>query len=364
MLRKFFLVVIFLALPSAVFAQDFPIHKDEFYKAEVMQILEEGEKRYGEIVNPYQLIRLKLLDKDEEIEVEHGSTFRLQDRTRVRVNDKVVVLKSTDAVGNFQYYVVDKYRLDNIIFPLLLFFIFVLGIARLKGLGSIIGLVVSLIVILKFIVPRIVNGQDPVITSIIGSIGIMFVTIYLSHGFSRKTTTALISTVLALSLTGILAALFVNFVKLTGMGSETAYGLTFGFQNVNLQGILLGGIIIGALGVLDDVTTTQSAAIFELKKANPALKFAELFKRGMNVGKEHISSLVNTLFLAYTGASLPVLMILSLNPSEQPLWLLLNNESILEEVVRTLAGSAGLVLAVPITTVIAAWVAGKRLKPH
>ena len=229
-------------------------------------------------------------------------------------------------------------------------------------MGSIIGMLVSLLVILKFIVPQILSGNDPLFISIIGSIIIMFLTLYLAHGFSKKTHVALIATILSLTITGFLAVFFVNLSHLSGLGNEDTYLLQFGGLNINLQGILLGGIIIGVLGILDDSTTAQSATIFELFDANNKLTFAHLLKRGMVIGKEHIASLVNTLVLAYAGTALGIFILLEVNPAHQPMWVILNSEVIVEEVVRTLAGSIGLVLAVPITTLIAVFFCKYKLK--
>jgi|SRR3989344_2081895 len=339
-------------------------YQEKFYQAEVIYILEEGEKQIWEIKNPYQKVKLKILDgdkKNEEVIIDHGSTFQLTNNQRVRTDEKVIILGRTNIDNQFEYHIIDKYRMDKILIILFAFFALVLAISRWKGLGSIIGLTISFLIITRFIVPNILNGKDPVLISIIGSFAIAVSTIYLAHGFSKKTGVAVFSTLLALSLTGILANLFVNIARLTGLGSEAAYGLRFGNTgDINIQGLLLGGIIIGALGVLDDVTTTQSASVFELHKTNPALKFRELFKKGMNIGREHIASVVNTLVLAYTGVSLPIFIFLINNPTGQPVWFLLNSESITEEIIRTLAGSFGLVLAVPITTFIATWAATRK----
>jgi uncharacterized membrane protein len=182
----------------------------------------------------------------------------------------------------------------------------------------------------------------------------MFITIYLAHGFSKKTTIALISTFLTLILTGALSTLFVHMTFLSGLGSDDAYALQIGPEaKINFRGLLLGGILIGTLGVLDDVTTGLSASVFELYKANPKISFGQLLKSGLAIGREHISSLVNTLVLAYAGASLPIFLTLVLNPNNYPLWSILNSELIVEEIVRTLAGSIGLVAAVPLTTFLA-----------
>lgn len=353
----------FIPLSFAQETENVPVQ--DFQKAEVIKIIEEGEKQTFDQMRPYQLIELKLLSGTEQgkvITINHGERINLREDQKVSVGDKVVLYRGgiNETVDEFQ--IIDKYRLDNLIFFVSIFFILVLIISRLKGLGSILGLIISFLIILKFIVPQILSGSDPILISIIGASIIMLVTLYLSHGFSFKTTIALLSTIITLIFTGILSFVSVKLNNLTGLGDEAAYGLTFGStQDINFQGLLLGGIIIGALGVLDDVTTTQTATVFELTKLNKSLKLWEVFKKGMVVGKEHISSLVNTLFLAYTGASLPLLLLLILNPAQVPIWMILNNEPMAEEVVRTVAGSMGLVLAVPISTVLASYFFTKKI---
>lgn len=337
----------------------------DYQKAKVLKIVEEGQKEIFEQVRPYQLVEVKIIDGKKQGQIytiNHGDRINLKDYQKVSTGDTVVLYRGgfNGQIDDFQ--IIDKYRLDNLSFFIILFFILVLAVSRLKGLGSILGLIISFLIIIKFIVPQILAGSDPVLITIIGSSAIMLITIYLSHGFSFKTTIALFSTIVTLIITGLISAVLISLGKLTGLGDETAYGLTFGPQtaNINFQGLLLGGIIIGALGVLDDVTTTQTATVFELKKTDKTLNLWQLFQKGMNVGKEHISSLVNTLFLAYTGVSLPLLLILILNPSNTPLWFILNNEPIAGEIIRTIAGSLGLVLAVPITTMLAAYFFSKR----
>ena len=165
-------------------------------------------------------------------------------------------------------------------------------------------MVSSFVILVGFIVPQILKGYDPLLITIIGSSVILFLTIFLAHGVSKKTTSALISTIISLTITGILAIVYVKMVNLTGLGDENNYMLQIGNVDINAQGLLLSGIIIGSLGVLDDVTTTQSASIFEFLKLNKKLSITDLYMRGYTVGREHISSLVNTLILAYAGASL------------------------------------------------------------
>jgi len=195
-------------------------------------------------------------------------------------------------------------------------------------------------------------GGNPIQIAIIGSLFIIPLTFYLSHGFNKKTTVAIIGTLIALVITGILANVFVEISKLTGFASENAAFLQVARGGtVNIRGLLLAGIIIGVLGVLDDITVSQSAVIFQLKKANPKLKQFDLYKKAMDVGQDHISSMVNTLILVYTGAAMPLLLLFINNP--HPFSEVINYEIVADEIVRTLVGSIGLILAVPITTIIA-----------
>lgn len=341
-----------------------PPPKEEVLKAQVTKIIEEGEREVAGKKHPYQRVQLRILDVidgEKEITVNHGEQINLLPRQKVAVGEKIVLLKMMSP-GRTSFQIVDKYRLDILWYILGVFFLLVVGLNRWKGLGSILGLALSLAVIMGFIVPQILAGRDPFTIIILGSIFILVTTMYLSHGFSKSTHIALVATIAALLCSGLLAMFFVEIAKLTGLGSEDAYALQFiETVDINFQGMLLGGIIIGALGVLDDVTTSLSAAISELKKANPNYTYNELVKSGLKIGAEHTSSLVNTLFLAYASAGLPVLLFIILNPTNQPLWAIINSEIVAEEIVRTLAGSIGLVLAIPITTFIAAWAASEKL---
>jgi uncharacterized membrane protein len=180
----------------------------------------------------------------------------------------------------------------------------------------------------------------------------MFLTLYLAHGVNARTTTAILGTMAALALTGALAIIFVNFGRFTGFGSEEASFLQLSAEQVNLQGLLLGGIIIGTLGVLDDVTITQASAVWELRLANPAYGVRDLYRAGIRIGRDHVASTVNTLVLAYAGASLPLLILFSV--SNRGFVDVVNAEVVAAEVVRTLVGSIGLVASVPMTTFLAA----------
>lgn len=360
MIKKFIFILSFLlmslGLTKTVKAQD-TLASDQFFRAKVEAITNQGETITDSQTLPFQELKLQILDapeKGKEIIVEYGKDISLAKDQLVNVGQTVVVDKTVGPDGTPLYQIADKYRLDNVWPIVIFFFLIVLLLSHWKGAGSILGLIISLGVILKYIVPQILAGHDPLTISIIGCLIIMVTTIYLAHGFSTKTTIAVISTFLTLVGIGLLSALFVKITFLTGLGSEDAATLRFGTTaNIDFRGLLLGGILIGALGVLDDVTTGLSASVFELHKANPRLAFPQLFASGLSIGKEHISSLVNTLVLAYAGAALPIFLMIILNVNRYPLWSILNDGLIIEEAVRTLAGSIGLVAAVPLTTLLA-----------
>ena len=231
----------------------------------------------------------------------------------------------------------------------------VVALARWRGIMALAGLAVSLAVLVKFMLPAILEGKSPVAVAVVGAAAIMFVTLYLAHGLNIRTTTAVLGTLGSLLLTGVLAWAFVEAAHFSGLASEEAGFLQATAGGVSLRGLLLGGIVIGSLGVLDDVTVTQASAVWELRQADPGLGFGRLFAAGGRSGRDHIASTVNTLVLAYAGASLPLLVLFTL--SNRDLTGVLTGELVATEIVRTLVGSLGLVAAVPLTTALAAFAA-------
>jgi uncharacterized membrane protein len=270
----------------------------------------------------------------------------------------IVVEHLNRADGTVKLLSREPYRLPWVVALLGAFFLLAITFAGRTGFTSIIGLCVSICILAFFVVPWIGGGSNPLVVSFLGAIAIACTSLYLAHGFSFRTTIALLSTLTTLALSLILSIIAVSLTQLTGGGAEETVFLQLGaLQAVNLRGLLLGGIVIGALGVLDDITTTQTAAINELKRANPSMSRAALYQAGIAIGREHIASLVNTLALAYAGASLPLLL-LFWSDANAPWWVILNNESLVEEIVRTLVGSMTLTLAVPIST----WFACRFMK--
>jgi uncharacterized membrane protein len=279
----------------------------------------------------------------------------------VSEGDGILVGFSPESPPEQQYYFVDYDRASPLIWLALLFGAMVIALSRWRGLAALAGLGVTFVILLMFILPAILEGRSPLAVAIVGAAAIMFVTLYLAHGLNVKTTTAILGTLASLTLTGLLAFLFIQLSRFTGLGSEEAAFLQVSAAQVNLQGLLLAGIIIGALGVMDDVTVTQASAVWELHVANPRYGPKDLFNSALRIGRDHIAATVNTLVLAYAGAAMPLLILFSL--TDQAMSELLTREVIAEEIVRTLVGSIGLVASVPITTGLAALVVTADRRP-
>jgi len=228
-------------------------------------------------------------------------------------------------------------------------------IARLRGVAALVGLAFAFFILLEFVLPGILAEGSPTLVTLVGSSAIMFVVLYLAHGFSARTTTALIGTLFGLTLVGVLGSLAVATARLTGLTSEEAVTISGYDPTLDFSGLVLAGVVVAGLGVLNDVTITQASAIWQLKEASPDTTWGQLYKRGMAIGRDHIASTVYTLVFAYAGAALPLLIIFDLNP--QPWSVTIASSTVAEEVVRTLVGSIALVLAVPVTTAVGAFFA-------
>ena len=339
----------------------------QYHTARILEITDSivqpnylDELGYDQTLKTVKLLILSGANKGKEVETEISI---VTGQNSVEENKTVVLEEIYRVDGSVLYLIGDDYRVNALWIAFGIFVALLLIFAGLKGITSLIGLIFSILILTCFTIPQIVAGQSPLLISIISAFAIAFISIYLSHGFKQRTTIAVISTCITITIAIGMAYLFTSMTKLSGMGSEEAFQLSVWgpLSSIDFRGLLLGGIIIGALGVLDDVTTTQAATIDEISKANKSLPYKELYKRGLSVGREHITSLVNTLALAYVGVSLPLLLIFIANP--RPLWVIINSQMISEEIIRTLVGSIALVLAVPITTVMAAyWFGAKNTK--
>jgi len=259
-----------------------------------------------------------------------------------------MVDQSTDA------YFIDFVRGRAILLIFAIFVVIAFLVGSWTGLRSLLGMLIGLGVIVFFIIPQIAGGRNPVVVSVIGSIIFLGLSLYLVYGWKPMTHAAVISMALALLITGALSFVFIRLARLTGFGNEDMMFLMQQSQiPINMRGILLAGIIIGSLGVLDDLVVGQSSSVFQLHAANQSLTFRDLFTRAMTIGRDHVSASVNTLVLAYAGESLPMLLLFSI--TNVNLGMALNVSYIAEEIVRALAGTIGLFISIPIATALACW---------
>jgi uncharacterized membrane protein len=321
----------------------------------VGKVIDIGESQ--DLNNFFEETTVKVeLEDNLEVSTNVGSyskQFFREGRIILEEDQNVVLLEVPQGEGK-AYHLVDIYRLDSVIYLILAFILLAVIFGGTKGFSSFVGLVVTMIILVAYIVPNILAGKDPVWISFVGSTGIALTSIYLAHGFNRRTTIALVSTMISILISIAFSLIAVNLTSLNGTGSEESLFVAGLIGNINLKGLLLGGIIIGTLGILDDITTAQAAVIEELKLTDYKLKFGQLLSKALSVGKEHIASLINTIVLAYAGASFPLFILIVANLT-QPLWITLNGEFIIEELVRTIVGSSTLILAVPITSIIASY---------
>lgn len=272
----------------------------------------------------------------------------------VTVDDEIILVELTDPTDptTSMYTIAEHQRGKPLLWLVALFAAAIVAFGRWRGLAALAGLTASFAVLLTFVLPGISAGQSPLLVAVVGAALIMFVVLYLTHGVTAQTSVAVLGTLGSLVLTGLLGSLATAATRLTGYGSEEAITLSIFQTNVDLHGLLLAGIIIGSLGVLDDVTVTQAATVTELANANPGLSRRQLYRSATRVGRAHIASTVNTIVLAYAGASLPVLLLLTAD--SRPVSQILTSEFLAQEIVRSAVATLGLIAAVPLTTGLAA----------
>lgn len=365
MLKKLLAILTLgLMLTISLFFSSFSYaQKEETLEGKVDQILEEKTVMMPSGKQLYQKIECLITKgslKGKTIIIKNGN-LAMAKVLKYQKGDKVIISFDQDKEGNKVYFITDYVRRGSLFWLFIIFIGVTLLVSQKRGLNSLLGMSFSFLMIIKFILPSILAGASPLLMTLAGALFIIPVTFYLSHGLNKKTTVAIIGTLIALVITIILAQLFIKSAKLTGFAAEeTSFLQTIKKGTINIKGLLLAGIIIGVLGVLDDITISQSAIVFQLKVANKKISSADLYKRAMVVGKDHIASMINTLILVYSGAALPLLLLFINNP--HPFNEVINYEIIAEEIIRTLVGSIGLVLAVPITTFIASF-SISRAKP-
>jgi len=275
----------------------------------------------------------------------------------VEAGQEVVLIHTPDSVSEQQYHIVDHDRSSALWALVIAFALAVVAFGRWKGLRSLASLGLTFAVVLLFVVPAVLDGRSPMAVAIVGSAAIMLVSLYLAHGWNRTTTVAVLGTLASLVLTGVLAQAAVHLARLNGVLDEETTSLAMQYP-IDMSGLLLAGILIGSLGVIDDITVSQAATVDEVAKANPRWGRARLFRSGMRVGRDHLTSVVNTLVLAYAGASLPLLVLIA--AAARPLGQVLTSQTIATEIVRSVVGTLGLIAAVPITTWLAASLARRE----
>jgi uncharacterized membrane protein len=333
----------------------------ETVEARVIEVVEEGTLDQSEVQQPYQKLRLEILTGQRAgraVTVDYGTQTFGSSVVLYRADDRVQVMRVMRADGGDTYFITEPNRWLPLLMLLMLFVVVIIAVSRWKGVRSLAGLCISLFVITQFILPLILAGYPPMLVSIIGAFALLSITQYLIYGWSTKTHAAVLGILISLIITGVLATIFVDATRLSGYGSEEVGFLQVSGIPIDPRGLLLAGILIGALGVLDDVTIGQASSVFELSSANSALGVRELYRRAMNIGQDHIASTVNTLVLAYVGASLPMFLLFAIYP--QPFGQIINREFVTEEIVRTLVGSLGLVISVPLTTLLAGLLTGRK----
>ena len=296
----------------------------------------------------YQKVKVRILDKDSR-----GKEVTIEDTSfPVKVGDKVY-MRHVITSDNMEYYSIQEpYRIPALLYIFLFFFVAVLVFGGKQGFLALLALFVSFGFIFKLLFPQILHGGNIVILATLGALLSLFVVMFFTHGFTRLTTAAFLGCLTSVVVTVALAFVAVRMTSLTGFSEEESVFLNIVTKgNLDFVALLIGGIIIGVIGVIDDVAITQASVVHELRYANQNLSPRELYRKASAVGKNHMGAVINTLILAYTGASLPLVLLLYV--SDAPLLELINREAIATEIVRSCVGSVGLLLAVPLTTIIA-----------
>jgi uncharacterized membrane protein len=278
----------------------------------------------------------------------------------VSVGDRIIVSFAAQAPEGEQYAFQDFDRGPPLLTLTILFALGVLVLSRWRGIGALASLAYSLVLIARFTLPAIMEGSSPLAVAVVTAAAIMLVSLYLSHGFDVRTTVAMLGTLVSLALIGGVGWIFTGVGHFTGLVDEGSQYISGIAAQVDLRGLLLAGLVIGALGVLDDVTVTQTWAVWELADVDPDATTRSLFVRAMRIGRSHAASTVNTLVLAYVGATLPLMLVFS--ALDLPFGIAVSQEIVAQEVVRGLVGGLGILAAVPVTTAIAALVAGRLVR--
>ncbi|KKR70417.1 MAG: hypothetical protein UU13_C0006G0019 [Candidatus Nomurabacteria bacterium GW2011_GWB1_40_7] len=347
-------IILILSLAGIIYSFSKPVGKD-IIGGKVLEVLAERETIL-DVGNLNKIVKEQDLLVEITVENQKKEINILNDYEPMEKGDKIFLRESL--FGNSEWSVVNISRTRELIMLFIFFLALVLLTSGWKGFYSLVGLFFTFAVIFVFMVPQILKGVSPVSIGIIGAALILIPTLYLSYGLNKKSIAAFSGIIISLFFVGILSNYFVNSLQFTDFAEASFYLDMASSNSINFMGLLIAGIIIAAVGVLDDVAAIQSSVVFSLARSNPNLRGFKLFKEAMHVGKDHISAVVNTLVLAYTGASFPLILLLTIQ--NMPLDYLISLEIVAEEIARTLISSSGLLLAVPLTTAIAVVMANRR----
>ena len=349
-------VILLISLAGIIYSLSKPAVED-VVTGRVLKVLSERETTQ-EVGDKSEVLK----EQDLLVEITVGSERKeiniLNDYEPVAKGDKIFLSKSL--FGDSEWSMTNISRTRDLMILFAFFIILVILTSGWKGFYSLIGLLFTFTVIFMFMLPKILQGVSPILIGVSGASIILIPTLYLSYGFNKKSVAAFLGIIIALIFVGFISNYFVNSLNFTGANEAFLYLNMASTNSINVMGLLIAGIIIAAVGVLDDVAAIQSSVVFSLARTNKDLRGLKLFKEAMHVGKDHISAVVNTLVLAYTGASLPVILLLSIQ--KMPLDYLISLEIVAEEIARTLISSSGLLLAVPLTTIIAVFIVDRKYK--
>jgi uncharacterized membrane protein len=333
--------------------------------AHVVRIVSQGTREAGQPGlpgQPFQIVEIQLdggLYRGDHVTVEWGGRVALNANGLLAAGDQVLVSQHRGDNDTREYAIEDVVRLPSLLPFVVVLLVALVAVARWKGLASLAGLAGSIAVFLLAIVPAVQRGEDPLVATLAGALAVLVVAVFVVHGLNRKSLAALVGTAACLLIVVALAALTLSAAHMTGLGSEEAVFLAVGSSGrIDLHRLVLAGIVVGSLGALVDMGIGQASATFELAAAHDEMRGSRLYAAGLNVGRDHIGSLVNTLALAYFGGAMPLIVLLSLG--NLPLSLTANSETIVGSIIAVLVASIGLVLCVPITTAIAVLLADRR----
>ena len=333
--------------------------------AHVLRVVSQGTRTVGQPGipgQPFQTVELVLdggLYRGDHVTVEWGGRVALNANGLLSPGDRVLVSQRRGDNDTREYAIEDVVRLPSLAPFAVALVLALLVVARWQGLASLAGLGGSVAVFLLAIVPAVQRGQDPLVATLAGALGVLVIAVFVVHGFNRKSVAALIGSAACLLVVVVLAGLALAAAHITGLGSEEAVFLAVGSAGrIDLHRLVVAGIVVGSLGALVDMGIGQASATFELAAAHDEMRGRRLYGSALNVGRDHIGSLVNTLALAYFGGAMPLIVLLSLG--NLPLSLTANSETIVGSIIAVIVASVGLVLCVPITTAIAVLLVDRR----